>query len=94
MRYEGGLKFYSPINYLTGGKTTLYSVVDTGQAAFDQTTLDEPTFSVVDVAANTVYLIKTQEGYYIKVWIKNISFANNVNTAYFDYKVQPIIDLN
>ena len=93
MRYEGRLKFYSPSNYLTGGKTTLYSVVDTGQAAFDQTTLDEPTFSVVDVAANTVYLIKTKEGYYIKVWVKEINFTNNINTAYFDYKVQPIVDL-
>lgn len=93
MRYEGGLKFYSPVNYLTGGKTTLYSVVDTGQAAFGQTTLDEPTFSVVEVSANTVYLIKTQENYYIKIWIKSISQANNIYTAYFDYKVQPIVDL-
>ncbi len=93
MRYEGRLKFYSPHDYLPGGKTTLYSVIDTGQAAFDQTNLDEPTFSVIDVAANTVYLIKTQEGYYIKIWVKAINFANNINTAYFDYKVQPIVDL-
>lgn len=95
MDYAGGLRFYSPDNsIISGAKSTLIGIVDTtGQAAFDQTTLDEPTFSVVDVVSNTVYLIKTQEGFYIKIWIKSISHANNIYTAYFDYKVQPIVDL-
>ncbi len=93
MEYLGGLKFYSPDNKLTGGKTTLFGVVDTGQVAFDQTTLEEPTYSVLDVVSNTVYLIKTKEGNYIKVWVREIDFANNINTVYFDYKVQPIVDL-
>ena len=95
MVYSGGLKFNSPKNNinLSGAKTTLFGIVGTGQDAFDQTTLDEPTFSVVDVAADQVYLIKTQEGNYIKIWVKSIGFTNNVNTAYFDYKVQPIVNL-
>ncbi len=92
---SGGLKFNSPKNNinLSGAKTTLFGMVGTGQDAFEQTTLDEPTFSVLDVANKTVYLIKTKEGNYIKVWVKEIDFANNINTAYFDYKVQPIVDL-
>ncbi len=95
MGNDTGLKFNSPKNNvnLSGAKTTLFDVVGTGQDAFDQTTLDEPTFSVADVVADQVYLIKTQEGNYIKVWVKSISLANNINTAHFDYKVQPIVNL-
>ncbi len=93
MRFLGVLKFYSPNKYLTGGKSTLFGVVGTGQDAFNETTLDEPTFSEVDVVNGQVYLIKTQENNYIKIWVKGIVQNGGIYTVTFDYKVQPIVNL-
>lgn len=94
MRVQGGiLKFFSPVKFLQGGKTTLFSDIDSGQVAFSKTELDDPEFDEINVVNDHVYLLKTQENNYIKVWVKRIDVVNNLNTAYFDYKVQPITNL-
>jgi hypothetical protein len=92
-KYQGGLQFYSPDQFLTGGKTTLFGIVGSGQQAFDQTNLNEPQYSNVEVDVDSVYLIKTKEGNYIKLWVKRIDIINNISEVIFEYKVQPISGL-
>ena len=92
----GELLFYSPTLFTPGTRSTYFSLVGSGQEAFDLTNLDEPTFTSVNVALDNVYLLKTQEGYYIKIWIREIDYINYVVPYYnvlFDYKVQPIAGL-
>jgi hypothetical protein len=94
LRSEGGqLKFFSPNIQSPGTKTTLMRLIATGDDAFDQVNLEEPNLTSINVNKDEVYLLKTDENFYIKVWVKDI---NTVTTdpAYsevqFEYKVQPI----
>lgn len=94
---SGILVFSSPALFSPGTRTTLIEVVGTGQDAFDLTELNEPQDFTADVDSNTVYLLKLQEGNYVKVWVRSINFiAGAVPPFYnvlFDYKVQPIPEL-
>jgi hypothetical protein len=94
LRSDAGnnLLLYSP-NVQGGNKTTLLGLVGAGEAAFDKTDLEEPTLTSISVAANNVYLLKTQENNYIKVWVKAVNNVVSVppyDNVTFDYKVQPI----
>ncbi len=93
----GILVFSSPALFSPGIRTTLISIVGTGQDAFDLTELDEPQDYLADVDSNTVYLLKLQEGNYVKIWVKSINFVAGAVPPFFnvlfDYKVQPIAGL-
>ncbi len=88
------LTFYSPDIYNPGTRSTKYLKIGTGQEAFDQTALSEPDKDSVRVDSNYVYLLKTTDGYYIKIWVKAVHLIANAIPPYhnvvFDYKVQPI----
>lgn len=96
-RNNAGIYFYSPDQYLANGKSTLFGLIGTGQSAFDQTDLTEPQYSSIEVKLDNVYLIKTQQANYIKVWIKGKQSITNANISIdvisFDYKVQPIANM-
>ncbi|HZW38267.1 MAG TPA: fibronectin type III domain-containing protein [Ignavibacteriaceae bacterium] len=96
LRDEGGLRFYSPDQKTPGTRVTKFDLVGTGQEAYDRTDLLEPALTSIVVVENNVYLIKTQEGNYIKVWVKKINPPAGSRTysyVTFDYKVQPIAGL-
>ncbi len=88
------LTFYSPDQYPPGTRSTKFLKVGTGQDAFDQTNLTEPDKDSIRIDSNYVYLLKTMEGYYIKVWVKAIHYLAGAIPPYynvvFDYKIQPI----
>jgi hypothetical protein len=88
----GNLRFYSP-SAQGGSKTTLLGLVGGGQSSFDRTDLNEPTENNAQVVEDVVYLLKTQENNYIKVWVKSINQVVSVppyTNVEFEYKVQPI----
>lgn len=96
LRDEGGLRFYSPDQKAPGTRVTKFDLVGTGQEAYDRTDLLEPTLASIVVVENNVYLLKTQDNNYIKVWVKKINPpAGNRTYTYinFDYKVQPVAGL-
>ncbi|MCU7496706.1 MAG: hypothetical protein HF314_06720 [Ignavibacteria bacterium] len=100
LRMDGAaLKFFSPSSQkapLTGGHNTLLILVGTGQAAYDKAEgLPEPNLSEIEVTPDNVYLIKTQAGNYVKLWVKDVSklSGNSYNTVTFDYKLQPFPSL-
>ncbi|HEX2867683.1 MAG TPA: fibronectin type III domain-containing protein [Ignavibacteriales bacterium] len=99
MDTDGALKFFSPSSPkapLTNGHDTKLSLIGIGQAAYDKAEgLAEPTLSEIAVTPDNVYLIKTQAGNYVKIWVKSVAKAsgNNFNTATFDYKLQPFAGL-
>lgn len=88
------LTFYSPDQYSPGTRSTKFIKVGPGQDAFDQTYLPEPDKDSIRVDSNYVYLLKTMDGYYIKVWVKSINYIAGAIPPYhnvvFDYKVQPV----
>ena len=88
--------FFSPGGLDQGFKLTRIKNIGSGQSAFDETNLPEADETFLSVNLGDVYLVKTQEGYYAKVWIKSIT-PPNVNQTYFtikfDYKLQPIKNL-
>ncbi|MGE5679983.1 MAG: fibronectin type III domain-containing protein [Bacillota bacterium] len=92
---QSGFNFYSPSApsvSITNARQTKIGLVGTGKTAYDKTeNLDEPNLDNIAVALNNVYLIKTQDNYYVKIWVKSIgkSGTNTFNTVTFDYKVQP-----
>ena len=102
MRSEGGqLTFYSPgavpNNPITYPRETKFSIVGTGENFFDKwlgsySDLTEPSSLTIGVTKDNVYLIKTQDSTYIKLWVKDIT-----GTAYksvnFSYKLQPVQNL-
>ncbi len=98
MTMRGGendsLTFYSPNHFSPGTRTTKFLKVGPGQDAFDQTYMNEPDKDSVNVDSNYVYLLKTMDGYYIKVWVKAVNYIAGAIPPYysvtFDYKVQPI----
>lgn len=96
---DGAMKFYSPSSPkapLTNGHDTKLVLIGTGQAAYDKAeALPEPTLSEIAITPDNVYLIKTQAGNYIKLWVKSLGkvSGNAYNTATFDYKLQPFAGL-
>ncbi|MGE5429920.1 MAG: fibronectin type III domain-containing protein [Syntrophomonadaceae bacterium] len=100
MRMDGAaMKFFSPSNpkaSLTNGHNTMIAIIGTGQGAYDKAEgLPEPNLSEIEITPDNVYLIKTQAGNYIKLWVKTLGklSGNTYNTATFDYKLQPFAGL-
>ncbi len=92
------LYFYSPIKYWPGVKSTRLALIGQGQDAFDRVILPEADSDSVEVNLNNVYLLKTQENKYIKVWVLSIETITAPNATQFrrikfDYKIQPITGL-
>lgn len=95
------LTFYSPNVKAAypGARITKFAVVPkTAQEGFDLVEgLEEPTLSAVSVVKDNVYLLKTQDSIYVKVWVKNIKTTGSGTDAYqtveFEYKIQPIVNL-
>jgi len=94
---SGILVFYAPSLFNPGTRLTFFELIGSGEEAFDSTVLAEPSLTSIDVDSNNVYLLKTQEGYYIKIWVKAINLIPDVVAPYdnvlFDYKVQPVAGL-
>jgi hypothetical protein len=96
MRDSQGLKFFSPNTQQNGTRATLFGIVGEGEEAFRTLNLEEPTLSSVDVQVNQVYLLKTQDNFYIKVWVREIieqSVTQAFRSVRFDYKFQYISGL-
>ncbi len=104
MREEstGALFFKSPdfLDELLGTsyKYTKMDLIGYGAEAFNETIISKPDSlfrTEAPVSKDGVYLLKTEEGNYIKIWVKNIEQTGN--PAYFNvkfyYKVQPIAGL-
>jgi hypothetical protein len=95
------LTFYSPNVKAAypGARVTKFAIVPkTAQDGFDLVEgLEEPTLSAVSVVKDNVYLLKTQDNIYVKVWVKNIKITGSGTDAYktveFEYKIQPIVNL-
>jgi predicted secreted protein len=84
--------FFSP-SLDTGFKLTRMKNIGSGQTTFDETDLPEADETFLPVNLGDVYLVKTEEGFYAKVWIKSITppgTSQNYYTITFDYKLQPI----
>lgn len=100
MRMDGAaMKFFSPnnskLNY-SGGKNTKIALIGTGKAAYDKAeALPEPNLNEIEVLPDNVYLIKTNAGNYIKLWVKSLEKVSGHSyfTATFDYKLQPFAGL-
>ena len=97
----GELFFKSP-DFLDGiveiYKYTRMVLIGFGQETFDETLISKPDSlfrTEAPVSKDGVYLLKTQEGNYIKIWVKN--YEQTGSPAYFNvkfyYKVQPITGL-
>ncbi len=88
------LTFYSPDHYSPGTRSTKFAKVGPGQNAFDQTYLPDPDKDSVRVDSNYVYLLKTSDGHFIKVWVKAINYIAGSIPPYhnveFEYKIQPV----
>ncbi len=102
MRLENNvLTFFSPDVKAgsPGARKTKFSLVPkTKQEGFDLVeTLEEPTLSSISVVKDNVYLLKTQDSIYVKVWVKNIKTTGSGTEAYqtaeFEYKLQPIVNM-
>lgn len=92
-RVSGSLNFYSPQKYSPGTNVTFMEYVGLDSAAFNNTSLKEPDIdSAASVKVRNVYLLKTRDNYYIKVFVRTIdnSVSANYQTVYFDYKVQSV----
>jgi hypothetical protein len=87
---SGTLLFYSPNVFQNNFKSSKIDLVGSGQDAFDKTDLSEPEKTNIAVEDESVYLLKTSEGYYIKIWVKNIGSIQNYFNVKFEYKVQPM----
>jgi len=88
--------FFSPGGLTQGFKLTRMKNIGSGQPAFEETDLPEADETFLEINLGDVYLIKTQEEYYIKLRIKSITPPGgnqNYYTITFDYKLQPIQDL-
>ena len=97
----GELFFKSP-DFLDGlvkiYKYTKMILVGFGQDAFDETMIDKPDSlfrTEAHVITDGVYLLETQEGNYIKIWVKKYEAEGNPSyyNVQFYYKVQPIAGL-
>ena len=91
---SGDLFFYSPDFFGTNYKLSKIDSIGIGQNAFDKTELDEPDRTGYRVTVGSVYLLKTQEGNYIKIWVRDIDeVGDQYFNVRFEYKVQPIENL-
>ncbi len=88
---SGKLSFVSPKLVEPAARQTFYEeLAGTAEAAFDKAEdLPEPTKTQIEIKVDKVYLLKTQDNYYIKIWVKEIN-QGDFKTVNFDYKVQPI----
>jgi hypothetical protein len=85
--------FFSPGGLDQGFKLTRIKNIGSGQSAFDETDLPEADETFLPLNLGDVYLVKTQENYYAKVWVKTVTppgIGQNYYTVTFDYKLQPI----
>ena len=85
--------FFSPNGLDENYKLTRIENIGSGQSAFDETDLREADNEFLIVTLGDVYLVKTQEGYYAKIWIKSITPPNDNQgyyTVQFEYKLQPV----
>jgi hypothetical protein len=85
--------FFSPHSLDENFKLTRIKNIGSSQAAFDETDLPEVDETSLIVNLGDVYLVRTQEEYYIKIWIKSIDppdLSQSFYTVHFDYKLQPI----
>ena len=85
--------FFSPGGLDQGFKVTKVINIGSGQEDFDATDVPEADQTFSEVNLGDVYLLKTEENYYIKIWIKSIDppvIGHNYYTVHFDYKLQPI----
>jgi hypothetical protein len=104
MREEStGTIFFKSPDFLdellgTSYRYTKMDLIGYGQEAFDETIISKPDSlfrTEAPVSKDGVYLLKTQESNYIKIWVKNIEQTGNpsyFNVKFF-YKVQPIVGL-
>ena len=97
----GELFFKSP-DFLDGlvknYKYTRMLLIGFGQEVFDETIIDRSDSlfrTEAQVITDGVYLLETQEGNYIKIWVKNYGKAGDLSyyNVKFYYKVQPIVGL-
>jgi hypothetical protein len=85
--------FYSPKVFGDSFKLTRMKLIGSGQSGFDETNLPDADETILLAENDNVYLLKTQENYYIKIWIKSVEppgLNHDHFTIHFDYKVQPI----
>ena len=97
----GQLTFYSPdavpSSPISNPRTTKFSLVGTGEGDFNKplssySDLTEPSSLSIGVTKDNVYLLKTQDSIYVKLWIRIVSGAT-YQTATFRYKLQPVQNL-
>ena len=85
--------FYTPNAFDDNFKLTRMKLVGSGKTGFDETNLPEADVTILSVEYDNVYLLRTQDDYYIKIWIKSVEppgLTQDYYTIHFDYKVQPI----
>jgi len=82
--------FFSPGGLDEGFRLTRMKNIGSGQSSFDETDLPEADETFLALNLGDVYLIKTQENYYVKIWIKSIVDVGEFYTVQLDYKLQPI----
>ena len=88
---SGTLFFYAPDFFENNFRSSKINLVGLGQNAFDETDLQEPDKTGIAISDESVYLLKTQEGNYIKIWIREIDeVQGQYFNVKFEYKVQPI----
>lgn len=95
------LTFFSPdfiIKNTNVRKTRFYLLPTTGQKAFeDILSLEEPSLTGVSVNKDNVYLLRTNDSIYVKLWVKDIRTVGSGVNAYqsvdFAYRLQPIVNL-
>jgi hypothetical protein len=91
------LYFFSPDQFnLSNANSTKILNIGTGEEAFDNSNLQEPMNDSAEVVADNVYLLKLQDGYYVKLWVKTIGEIISTppyKTVQFEYKVQTIAEL-
>lgn len=97
----GTLTLYSPGAVPSGpispARVTQFALLGQGGDAYNLAVesyddLTEPTLSSIPVADENVYLIKTQDNIYIKLWVTDIT-ETTFSTVQFTYKVQPVSGL-
>jgi hypothetical protein len=98
-----GILFFKSPDFLdelngTNYRYTKMNLLGYGQEIFNNAVLSNPDSlfrTEAPVSIDGVYLLKTEEGNYIKLWVKDIQQTGN--PAYFNvkfyYKVQPLTEL-
>lgn len=89
--------FVSPNQFPPGSRATRMEMIGQGLSKFNDTELSEPLFlNPLLVEEDNVYLLRTQENFYIKLWVKDISISSGLPAEIkvtFDYKLQSIAGL-